>query len=332
MSTIVTRAGKGSALSWVEADANFTNLNTDKLEVATAASTYATQTSIVNMVETTDIGVSVQAYSANLSEYAAVNPTTAGLALLDDVDAAAQRTTLGLGTAATQPSTAFASSGSVTTSGNTMNTGKVLGRTAASSGAVEEISIGAGLSLTSGTLDIAPGSSVIKAKAVVTGIATAALSYTRSGTTVTVTLTAHPYQTGMIAEITSATDTGVNAVGKVITYVSANTFSFQTTATGANGTLVIRSMVLSSTNITSVTTNGTGDRTITFTAAMADTFYTATATTGPEASGARGMLVNTDQTGAGAYSARTTSAIRLCTRYGAGNDVWDTYNLTLLVM
>jgi hypothetical protein len=32
MSTIVTRAGKGSALSWAEADANITNLNTDKLE------------------------------------------------------------------------------------------------------------------------------------------------------------------------------------------------------------------------------------------------------------------------------------------------------------
>lgn len=37
-----------------------------------------------------------QAASANLDEYAAVNPTAAGLALLDDADAAAQRTTLGL--------------------------------------------------------------------------------------------------------------------------------------------------------------------------------------------------------------------------------------------
>ena len=32
MATIVTRAGKGSALSFVEGDANFTNLNNDKLE------------------------------------------------------------------------------------------------------------------------------------------------------------------------------------------------------------------------------------------------------------------------------------------------------------
>lgn len=44
------------------------------------------------------VGVSVQAYSAILDEYAAVNPTAAGLALLDDADAAAQRDTLGLAT------------------------------------------------------------------------------------------------------------------------------------------------------------------------------------------------------------------------------------------
>lgn len=54
------------------------------------------------------VGTIAQAWSANLDEYAAVNPTSAGLALLDDADAAAQRTTLGLGTAATQDSSAFA--------------------------------------------------------------------------------------------------------------------------------------------------------------------------------------------------------------------------------
>jgi hypothetical protein len=33
MSTIVTRAGKGSPLTNTEVDANFTNLNTDKIQV-----------------------------------------------------------------------------------------------------------------------------------------------------------------------------------------------------------------------------------------------------------------------------------------------------------
>jgi hypothetical protein len=38
MSTIVTRAGKGSALSYAEVDANFTNLNTDKIQSGGSAS------------------------------------------------------------------------------------------------------------------------------------------------------------------------------------------------------------------------------------------------------------------------------------------------------
>jgi hypothetical protein len=37
MSTIVTRAGKGSALTWTEGDANVTNLNNDKMESFTVA-------------------------------------------------------------------------------------------------------------------------------------------------------------------------------------------------------------------------------------------------------------------------------------------------------
>ena len=88
MTILTTRAGKGSPLTNNEMDANFINLNKDKLD-------------------SSSIGVSIQPYSAHLVKFATVNPTVAGLALLDDVDAAAQRTTLGLGTAATQPSTAF---------------------------------------------------------------------------------------------------------------------------------------------------------------------------------------------------------------------------------
>ena len=42
MSTIVTRAGKGSPLTHVEVDANFTNLNTDKVEKTSAAITGGT--------------------------------------------------------------------------------------------------------------------------------------------------------------------------------------------------------------------------------------------------------------------------------------------------
>jgi hypothetical protein len=50
MSTIVTRSGKGSPLSHVEVDANFTNLNTDKIQsgntVAALTITSATVTDL----------------------------------------------------------------------------------------------------------------------------------------------------------------------------------------------------------------------------------------------------------------------------------------------
>jgi hypothetical protein len=70
MATVTTRAGKGSPLTHAEVDANFTNLNTDKLETS-AVSTF-------------------------------------GGTLIDDADASAARSTLGLGTAATTASTDYA--------------------------------------------------------------------------------------------------------------------------------------------------------------------------------------------------------------------------------
>ena len=101
MASITTRAGKGAPLSWNEADANFINLNTDKIEVS-------------------EIGVSVQAYSSNLDSFATVAPTIAGLALLDDIDAAAQRTTLGLGSAATTSSSDYATAAQGTLAGTAL--------------------------------------------------------------------------------------------------------------------------------------------------------------------------------------------------------------------
>jgi hypothetical protein len=48
MATIVTRAAKGTPLTHVEVDANFTNLNTDKVEAAAVvAKTAATGSAVV---------------------------------------------------------------------------------------------------------------------------------------------------------------------------------------------------------------------------------------------------------------------------------------------
>lgn len=83
MSTIVTRVAKGSALTWVEADANFTNLNTDKLQAGAPATAIAntpagtiaavTVQAAINELDTekiatSAIGTTVQAYDADTAK------------------------------------------------------------------------------------------------------------------------------------------------------------------------------------------------------------------------------------------------------------------------
>lgn len=121
MSTIVTRAGKGSPLTHTEVDSNFTNLNSDKTENASAAITGGTingasvgasnassgaftslsssSTTTLNgttipasktLVVTTDIGSTVQAYDADLTTLGAGGSSARsflGLAIGTDVQA-----------------------------------------------------------------------------------------------------------------------------------------------------------------------------------------------------------------------------------------------------
>jgi hypothetical protein len=81
--------------------------------------------------------------SAGTGNIEEISCTAAGRALLDDADAAAQRTTLGA-----------AASGAITGSGLTQTTSRILGRTTASTGAIEEISVGTGLTLSGGSISV----------------------------------------------------------------------------------------------------------------------------------------------------------------------------------
>jgi len=89
MTTIVTRAGKGSALTHNEVDANFTNLQTSVDDAELAA--------IAGLTSAADKGIMF----TGSGTAAVFTLTAAGLALLDAAAASNQRTTLGLGTSAT---------------------------------------------------------------------------------------------------------------------------------------------------------------------------------------------------------------------------------------
>ena len=75
MSTIVTRAGKGSPLTHAEVDANFTNLNTDKLEVGAAfnAAVAATPAVTANTAKVTNATHTGDATGATALTLATVN-------------------------------------------------------------------------------------------------------------------------------------------------------------------------------------------------------------------------------------------------------------------
>lgn len=82
MTTIVTRAGKGSALTHNEVDANFTNLNADKAELTAAntfsgANTFTSSTGQVFRQGTAQDGVLLRGRAGGTSNYVAeVVPTT----------------------------------------------------------------------------------------------------------------------------------------------------------------------------------------------------------------------------------------------------------------
>jgi hypothetical protein len=97
--------------------------------------------------------------------------------------AATTRDNLGLGDAAVEDTTAFAASGSITSSGLTQATARILGRTTASTGAVEEITIGSGLSLSAGELSATGGDTVsIEASAAdILSVASGAISADDAG-------------------------------------------------------------------------------------------------------------------------------------------------------
>ena len=85
MSTIVTRAGKGSPLTHTEVDANFTNLNTDKLEVGAAfnaavAATPAVTANTAKVTNATHTGDVTGATALTIANDAVTNAKAADMA------------------------------------------------------------------------------------------------------------------------------------------------------------------------------------------------------------------------------------------------------------
>lgn len=105
-------------------------------------------------------------------------------------------------------------------------------------------------------------------------------TYTRVGTLITVTLTAHDMTTGQVASL-SFTTGGATSGSYTVTVLDANTFTVTDSVSGStSGNVTRNNFIRRSFNVSSITDNGVGDYTVNFTTPMVDTSYATLGTAG----------------------------------------------------
>jgi hypothetical protein len=162
--------------------------------------------------------------------------------------------------------TGVAVSGSITTSGLTQSTARILGRTTASSGAVEEITIGSGLTLAAGTLSAAgsgPGGSTGDYQINSAGAFAAGVIAQGSTGRLTITPTASTSGTTAFFNLRTPADTGITtgteAVGIYLGGSTGSTVTRNWTGPGtvtAQREIVIQAPTYTSTGGVTVITTG----------------------------------------------------------------------------
>jgi len=143
-------------------------------------------------------------------------------------------------------------------------------------------------------------------------------TYSQSGTTVTVTATAHGLISGNVVYSDITSGTGVDGTYTVATVTDANTFTYTagTSLTTSGNVTLRRSTIRASANVSSVADNSTGDYTINFSVAMPDENYSLTG-----ACGAQSV-----STGAGNYSLGIPGISSFFTANGVKIQTWSTSN------
>lgn len=99
-------------------------------------------------------------------------------------------------------------------------------------------------------------------------------TYSQSGTTVTVTMTAHGMSVGQKVNLTITSGTAVSGNYTVSTVIDANTFTYTAgTSLTTSGNVTQNNFIRGSGNVLGITDNGVGDYAVNFITAMRDANY-----------------------------------------------------------
>ena len=136
-------------------------------------------------------------------------------------------------------------------------------------------------------------------------------TYSRTGTTITVSITSHGLSSGQSVYLDFTTGTGTDGI-YIVTVVNANSYTVTDTVSGStSGNVTQFRYIRASGNVSSITDNNTGDYTINFTTAMPDINYCTTGATGLDASSNPGSLAPNRIGTTGTESAPTTASVRV---------------------
>jgi hypothetical protein len=98
-------------------------------------------------------------------------------------------------------------------------------------------------------------------------------TYSQTGTTITVTMTAHGMSTGQVVNLDFTSGTATDGT-YTVTVTGANTYTVTSgTSATTSGNVTRQTYIRAALNVSSITDNGVGDFTLNFTTAMADANY-----------------------------------------------------------
>lgn len=220
MTTIVTRIGKGSALTYVEADDNFTNLNNAKLENVNNLSDVSNKTTAFNNLTPTQAG--------NSGKYLTTDGSSASWGAL-----ATSISGIVKGNGSTFVVATSGSDYAPATSGTSILYGN-------GSGGFSNVTVGTGLSFSTGTLS-ATGSMTYPGAGIANSTGSAwGTSYTTSGSGTVLALTTSPsFTTPVLGTPTSGTLTNCTGYTYANLAGTVPTWNQNTTGTSANVTGVV---------------------------------------------------------------------------------------------